>query len=179
MAQLAKRFLMFFLCVFLLQRAAIALAELPDRIEISAGESRVLKTGFVVEKIAIGDPDVCGAVKTAEQEVLINAKKPGQSNIFIWAADNGKAEIQVIVKSSEINNMANELKEVIRDIEGVDVRVIGSRIFVEGEVFTQNAMRRIEKVIAGMPDVVNLVEFSPVMKDIVKSEIEKSWPPRI
>ncbi len=174
MAQLAKRFLMFFLCVFLLQPAAIALAELPDRIEISAGESRVLKTRFVVEKIAIGDPDVCGAVKTAEQEVLINAKKPGQSNIFIWAADNEKAEIQVIVKSSEINNMANELKEVIRDIEGVDVRVIGSRIFVEGEVFTQNAMRRIEKVIAGMPDVVNLVEFSPVMKDIVKSEIEKS-----
>lgn len=174
MALVAKRFLMFFFCIYLFQPAAVVLAQLPDRIEISAGESRVLKTGFVVEKIAIGDPDVCGGVKTAEQEILINAKKPGQSNIFIWGSNDEKAEIQVFVKSSEINNMANELKEVIRDIEGVEVRVIGSRIFVEGQVFTQNAMRRVEKVIAGMPDVVNLVEFSPVMKDIVKSEIEKA-----
>ena len=174
MAQQLKRLLIVIFCTILFQPATFVMAQLPDRIEISAGESQVLKTGFVVEKIAIGDPDICGGVKTAEQEILINAKKPGQSNIFIWGSNDEKAEIQVIVKSSEINNMANELKEVIKDIEGVDVRVIGSRIFLEGEVFTQNAMRRIERVIDGMPDVVNLVEFSPVMKDIVKSEIEKA-----
>lgn len=149
-------------------------AQLPDRITIAAGESRVLKTGFNIEKIAIGDPDICGGVKTDDQEMLINGKKPGQSNIFVWGPDDRKVEIQITVESSEVNMTAADLRELTKDIEGVSVRVVGNRIFVEGNVFTHNDMRRIERVIMGIPNVVNLVEFSPVMKDIVKSEIEKA-----
>lgn len=149
-------------------------AEMPDRITIAAGESRVLKTGFNIEKIAIGDPDICGGVKTDDQEMLINGKKPGQSNIFVWGPDDRKVEIQITVESSEVNMTAADLRELTKDIEGVSVRVVGNRIFVEGNVFTHNDMRRIERVIMGIPNVVNLVEFSPVMKDIVKSEIEKA-----
>lgn len=151
-----------------------AWAQLPDRITVAAGESRVLKTGFNIEKIAIGDPDICGGVKTDDQELLINGKQPGQSNIFVWGPDDRKIEIQVTVESSEVNMTAADLRELTQDIEGVSVRVVGSRIFMEGEVFTHNDMRRIERVIEGIPNVVNLVEFSPVMKDIVKSEIEKA-----
>ncbi|RJP36329.1 MAG: BON domain-containing protein [Desulfobacteraceae bacterium] len=151
-----------------------AWAQLPDRITIAAGESRVVKTGFDIEKIAIGNPDICGGVKTDDQELLINGKKPGQSNIFVWGPDDRKIEIQVTVESSEVNMTAADLRELTQDIEGVSVRVVGSRIFMEGEVFTHNDMRRIERVIEGIPNVVNLVEFSPVMKDIVKSEIEKA-----
>lgn len=149
-------------------------AQLPDRITIAAGESRVVKTDFTIEKIAIGDPDICGGVKTDDQELLINGKKPGQSNIFVWGPDDRKIEIQVTVESSEVNRSATELRELTKDIEGVGIRVVGSRIFIEGEVFTHNDMKRIERVIEGIPNVVNLVEFSPVMKDIVKSEIEKA-----
>lgn len=174
MAHLLKRTFFLFICILLFQAGSFVHAQLPERLEIAAGESRVLKTDFIIEKIAIGDPEICGGVKTADREVLINAKKPGQSNIFIWGPNDEKAEIQVIVRSSEINSMADELREVIKDIEGVSLRVVGSRIFIEGEVFTQNSMQRIEKIIDGMPNVVNLVEFSPVMKDIVKSEIEKA-----
>jgi len=174
MARPLCRIFFLFFCITLFCPAGIMYAQLPDRLEISAGESRVLKTDFNIEKIAIGDPAICGGLKTGDQEVLINAKKPGQSNIFIWGSDNQKSEIQIIVKSSEVNLLANDLREIISDIDGINVRVVGSRIFVEGEVFTHNDMQRIEKIINGMPNVVNLVEFSPVMKDIVKSEIEKS-----
>ena len=174
MARPLCRIFFLFFCVTLFSPSGLLYAQLPEQLEISAGESRVLKADFNIEKIAIGDPAICGGVKTGDQEVLINAKKSGQSNIFIWGPDNQKFEIQVIVKSSEVNRLANDLREIISDIDGINVRVVGSRIFVEGEVFTQNSMQRIEKIITGMPNVVNLVEFSPVMKDIVKSEIEKS-----
>ncbi len=167
--------ILFFICIPVLAfTIGPAWANLPDRITIAAGESRVLKTGFSIEKIAIGDPEICGGIKTDDQELLINGKKPGQSNIFIWGPDEKKFEIQVTVESSEINMTAAELQELTKDIEGVSVRVVGNRIFIEGEVFTHGDMKRIERVIAGIPNVVNLVEFSPVMKDIVKSEIEKA-----
>ncbi|MFH1156009.1 MAG: pilus assembly protein N-terminal domain-containing protein [Pseudomonadota bacterium] len=146
----------------------------PDRVDIAAGESSVVKTAFPIEKVAIGDPTICGAVKTGDQELLINGKKAGQSNVFVWGPGDQKIEIQVVVKSGDIDQMAAELKEITRDIEGVRVRVVGSRVFVEGEVFTHNSMQRINRIIEGMPNVVNLVEFSPTMKEIVKGEIEKS-----
>lgn len=174
MARPLCRFYLLLFCLALFLPAAPLYAQLPDRLEIAAGESRVLTTDFIIEKIAVGDPAICGGVKTDDREMLINAKKTGRSNLFIWGPGDQKAEIQVIVKSSETHIMADELRQVISDIDGVEVRVVGSRIFVEGEVFTHNSMQRIEKVIDGMPNVVNLVEFSPVMKDIVKSEIEKA-----
>lgn len=149
-------------------------AQSPGRIEIVTGESYVFKTDFIIEKVAIGDPEICGGVKTNDMELLINAKKKGQSNVIVWGPDEQKIDIQVIVKSPMIEQTAEELREIIKDIEGVTLRVVGSRIFVEGEVFTHNDMKRLEKILTGMNNVVNLVEFSPTMKRIVKTEIEKS-----
>ncbi|HOP48298.1 MAG TPA: pilus assembly protein N-terminal domain-containing protein [Desulfobacteraceae bacterium] len=153
---------------------ALLYAQLPEKLEMVAGESRVFTTGYDIEKIAIGDPDIIGGVKTSDREFLINAKNQGQSNIFIWGQGEKKAEIQITVRSREIDAIASEIREVISDVEGVSVRVVGNRVFVEGEVFTHNSLKRVEKVIEGLPNVVNLVELSPVMKDIVKAEIEKS-----
>ncbi len=166
-----------FLLLLLLLAVAFPLqinAQLPERIEMVAGESRVFKTNYSIEKIAIGDPSILGGVKTSDYELLINAKNPGQSNIFVWGPDEQKAEVQVTVRSREIDAVASEISQVISDIEGVSVRVVGSRVFVEGEVFTHSCLTRIERVIQGLPNVVNLVELSPVMKDIVKAEIEKA-----
>lgn len=152
-------------------------ARLPERIELAAGESQVLKSDFSIGKIAVGDPDVLGSVKISDRELLINAKDAGQSNIFLWGIneeEGRKAEIRVIVRSRELDTVASEIREATKNIEDVNVRVMGNRVFVEGEVFTHNCMRRIETVVQGLPSVVNLVELSPVMKEIVKEEIEKS-----
>ena len=149
-------------------------AQSSHRVNLQSGESHVFKTEFVIEQIAIGDPDICGGIKTGDRELLINAKKFGQSNIFVWGSKDEKIEIQIFVKDREVDRTAEELVEITKAIEGISIRVVGSRIFVEGQVFTHNAMKRVEKIIAGMPNVVNLVEFSPNMKKIVKAEIEKS-----
>ena len=163
--------LIFFLC--LLINPPLLFAQLPETLELDAGESRVLKSEFNIEKIAVGDPDILGCVKVREQEMLINAKGAGQTNIFIWGTDD-QAEIRVIVRNRKLETMAEEIRAVIKSIEGVNVRVTGNRVFVEGEVFSHNDMKKIETVVKDLPDVVNLVELSPVMKEIVKGEIDKA-----
>ncbi len=152
-------------------------AELPAKIELDAGESRVFQCAFTIEKIAVGDPDILGCVKIRDQELLINAKSAGQSNIFLWGKkghEEHRAEIHIIVRNRDLETTAAEIREIVKDIEGVNVRVMGNRVFVEGEVFSDNDLKRIETVVKDLPDVVNLIELSPVMKKIVKEEIEKS-----
>ena len=145
-------------------------AQLPEKIDLDAGESRVLQSDFNIEKIAVGDPEILGCVKVRDQEMLINAKGAGQTNIFIWGAKDEKAEVRVFIHNRQLESTASEIREVIKNIEGVNVRVTGNRVFVEGEVFSQNDFKKIETVVKGLPEVVNLVGLSPVMKDIVKKE---------
>lgn len=152
-------------------------AQLPEKIELAAGESRALKSAFTIEKIAVGDPDILGSVKISDREMLINAKSAGKSNVFVWGIDQQgerKAEIRVTVQSRELDIIASEIRSVVEHIEDVSVRVMGNRVFVEGEVFSHKDFRRVETVVHGQPNVVNLVELSPVMKELVKKEIEKS-----
>jgi len=162
--------LIFFVC---LAFQPLLHAQLPETIELDAGESRVLQSAFNIEKIAVGDPGILGCVKVRDQEMLLNAKGAGKTNIFIWGV-NDKAEVRVIIRNRDLEATAAEIRAVIQSIEGVDVRITGNRIFVEGEVFSHNDLKKIETVVKGLPVVVNLVELSPVMKDIVKKEIEKS-----
>ena len=163
--------LLFLLC--LLTNQPLLFAQLPGTLDLDAGESRVLKAEFNIERIAVGDPDVLGCVKVRDQEMLINAKGAGQTNIFVWGTDN-QAEIRVVVRNRKLETMADEIRAVIKNIEGVNVRVTGNRVFVEGEVFAHNDMKKIETVVKDLPDVVNLVELSPVMKEIVKGEMDKA-----
>lgn len=152
-------------------------AQLPEKVELDAGASRVLQADFNIETIAVGDPEILGCVKVRDQELLINAKTAGQTNIFVWGKgdrQDQKAEIQVIVRSRGLETTATEIREAVKNIEGVTVRVTGNRVFVEGAAFSHNDFKRIETVIKDMPNVVNLVELSPVMKEIVKGEIDKA-----
>ena len=141
-----------------------------EGIEIIVGKSQVMTVDFSIEEIATGNPEICAALKTGDKELLINAKKEGRTNVIVWGSGNNRVERAVTVLSG--NATAYELQQMLKDIEGVQVRTAGQRIFVEGEVLTHAGMEKINKIVAGMPGVVNLVSISPLMKNIVKSEIE-------
>ena len=65
-----------------------------ERIELTAGRSRVLPTGFDVTKIAVTNPAIAGAVIVAKREVLIDTKAPGITSLILWEC---RAELTVEV----------------------------------------------------------------------------------
>jgi len=143
-------------------------------IEIFRGKSRVIKTDFDIVKVATGDEDICLGTKTSDREVLINAKSVGKSNIIVWGPKGKRKEVIVIVKSRDLTDCAAGLRVILRNIEGVKVKIVGGRIVLEGEVFTKRDFDKLGKIIEDIPEVINLVELSPLMKKIVKEEIEKA-----
>ena len=161
-------------CLLVLLAAIPAFGQDLEKIDIVEGKSEVLKIDFVIDKVATGDPEVCRAVKTAEKELLINAQKVGRSNIIIWGPENERRELIVNVQRRDLAEYADELKELLHNVEGVKVKTVGRRIVLEGEVFAKADLEKISKMVADMPEVVNLVELSPFMKKIVKEEIEKA-----
>jgi len=160
---------------FVLFAASIpAFCQQPDVVSLEEGASSVFYAPFDVMKIAIGDPDICKAVKTSDREFLINAQGVGSSNIIFWGPNDETKEVLVKVSSRNVSNVVSELKELLKGIEGVRVRSVGSRVAVEGEVFQTESLEKVNKMVEGYPNVLNLVELSPLMQKIVKEEIEKA-----
>lgn len=142
--------------------------------QIAEGKSQVITMEFAIEKVATGDPGVCQTLKTSTRGLLINAKKKGRCNIIVWGTNGATKEFVVTVVSQDILISADELREIFKEIEGVEIKSVGNRILIEGEVFSNKDFDRIQKITAGMPNIVNLIGLSPLMKTIVKQEIDNA-----
>lgn len=150
-----------------------ALAQDAAGLEIVNGQSTVIKLDFTVDKVAVGDPEVLGVARTGDREMLVNAKKPGVSNILVLGTAGERREYSVRVLSGATAENITALKEMLSGYEGLRVRQLGPRIVVDGDVFSSEHFDRVNKLLASMPEVVNQVSLSPVMKRIVGEQIAK------
>ena len=144
------------------------------KIRMQAGESRVMKLDFDVYKIATGNPEVCEATRTAMREVLLNAIKTGETNVLIWDKTSLRMEITLSVSLNDAETLATQLRELMHDIEGVEIKAVGNKVLVEGEVFSKKDLDRVNRIVKDMPDTLNLVKMSPILKQILVSEIKKA-----
>ena len=87
-----------------------ALAEEPPTLEMVSGQSSSLEPGFVVEKIAVGDPEVLGVARTSDSSMLINAKKAGQSNLIVMGAGGVKKEYLIRIRAGALDDDAAALR---------------------------------------------------------------------
>ena len=146
-----------------------------DTINLAAGESTVINTGYNITRIGVGSPDVIDATRVSEQQILINAIADGKTNLLLWSGEQLQQNFQVIVgKLQSVSGTVRDLSELLRDVEGISVRSAGERVLIEGEVYSQQEIQTINSVIAEMPSVVNLAKTSTVYNRLLAEEIQKT-----
>ncbi|MDP9023788.1 MAG: pilus assembly protein N-terminal domain-containing protein [Candidatus Eremiobacteraeota bacterium] len=118
------------------------------------GTSRILHFRDI-KQIAIGDATIVGALPLpGKAEVLVNAKQPGRTTLFIWTSDGVEHDYQVTVTASELDLLAAMLKSTISRSD-VSVETFGHSIVLRGTVPDGSALQ-------GVTDV--LARFEPVAK---------------
>ena len=143
-------------------------------IQMLVGESRVVKLDYEVGKVATGAPDVCDVTRTDLQEMLINARTPGRTNIIVWDTEKLREEYRIVVTMHDASGLARDLKNLLGDIEGIKVRPVGSKVAVEGEVFSKKDLDRVASVLVGMEGAINMVRMSSLLKRILAEEMQKA-----
>jgi len=150
-----------------------ALAEETSVMEMVSGQSSSVEPGFTVEKIAVGDPEVLGVARTSDSSMLVNAKKAGQSNLIVMGTGGARKEYLIRVRAGALDDDAAALREMFSEMEGVSVKAVGGRLVIMGEVFSADHYDKIASTLANMPEVINQVNMSPVMKRIVGDQMRK------
>lgn len=82
-------------------------------IELSPGNSKVLKTSYKIRKAALGNPDIADIVPS-ERELIINSKKPGITTLTLWDEYKdynytilvSKGTSKLYVKAYKLNNIS-------------------------------------------------------------------------
>jgi pilus assembly protein CpaC len=129
---------------------------------LKIGESQVLEFRWVT-KIAIGNPSVADVVALSDNQVLVNGKTAGETNLFVWDK-RGQHEFKVAVGEGQ-----QDLTQVARTVshelgkDEIQVRAIGDSLFLFGRVKSQAEQQQAEAVAAAYTK--NVKNFIQLVQD--------------
>lgn len=163
------------------RRDSEAAAEKKDLLLV-AGLQTVLDLGFkpcepLAECVKVVNATVTTVQYAKEKRQLIFSPiKPGETTISL-RDENGdlKLILRTVVTNSNLARAAREIKDLLKDIEGIDIRILGNKIVVDGEIIVPSDLNRVLAVLgdAAYKDLVmNLVTVSPIGQKVLAKRIQ-------
>lgn len=114
-------------------------------IALQMGDSQIIECKDA-KRAAVGDPLVADVVALSTSEILLNAKSPGKTVLYIWD-DAGRRLYRVTVKPSEIDvdAICSRISEELGDSR-ITVRGVGNTIILEGTVSREAESSRAQAI---------------------------------
>lgn len=150
---------------------------------LTTGEDKTVDLDFDVNAgvngISYGNPTVVGTtlVKIGEKRQLVfKPLKSGDTTVTIRDND-GTIRLIFLVKVSGSNlfRIGQEIKSLLRDVEGVEIRIVGSKVIIEGELLVPMDYGRLLAVIQDKSYadfVLNLTTLSPLTMQVLSKKIQ-------
>lgn len=151
-------------------------ATLGGTVRLTLGQQTVLDVPAPLEQVAIGDPKVVDVKIISEgRQILITAIGRGTTDVLTWDMYGKQTSTVVQVILKDVRLIQNEVQGILGDIEGVEVRVVGERVVIDGEVYTRRDFERIKTVADIYPrEVTLLARMSASVTRLIASEINRS-----
>jgi pilus assembly protein CpaC len=151
---------------------------------MATGEDRAVDLDFEVNAgangITVGNPKVVATtlVKIGDRrQMVFKPLSKGETNIVVRDNDGTiRLIFTVSVSDSNLLRRKAEIIDMIRDIDGLDVRVVGQRIVIDGEVIVPSDYARLFQVVSEEPYrglVINLAQLSPLAMQVLAQRIKQ------
>jgi pilus assembly protein CpaC len=139
-------------------------------IEVAMGIDVIEKIEFDYNpKISIGNDQLLKLqLIPQKREIVFKGVKPGRTTVTI--RDNlGDVRLRytAVVTATGKSNVVSELRELIGDVEGLEIGIRGGKVFVGGEIVVPDDIGRVSKVLASYSEVLTLIELSPQTQRVI------------
>lgn len=163
--------------VFLLSFLILAQEKIPDEnLPITIGITARKKLKFDPGSVDVGNPDLLQIrVNRNTKEVTFNALKTGTTSVDIRDASTNEPRIRYIVTvtADSLSNKVLELKDLIGDIEGINIGIKANKVVVDGQIIVPKDIGRMLEVLDRYQDVLVLVEPSPSTLEIIAQKMQE------
>ncbi len=103
-------------------------------------------------------------------------KRKGSTTIrFVDAKDTDTIikQIKIVIQESDLQKVAQEIKLLLGEIEGIEIRILNNKVYVDGFVLLPKDFNRIGAVLNEYKEkAVSLVRMSPLAKKKIAERIE-------
>lgn len=107
-----------------------------------------------VRRVYISNPSIADAEPEPDgQGVVVAGLTAGEAELRISQV-TGIDLLYKITVQPKLQDMAEEVRRLLSDVEGVNVKVMGENIIVDGELYTRTSAKRVEEVVAAFAGVV-------------------------
>ncbi len=131
-----------------------------EELELTAGKSFILECDEDAVRVAVGQPKIAEIRALSPKEVLINALRPGTTNVIIWHGDETTSVYNLTVKY-DVSEIKKKLKEMVPGVK-VTLTTSFGMLVIDGQVDDQETMDRVLKVVrafAGRDYIKNLLRL--------------------
>ncbi len=143
-------------------------------ISLGVGTQKVI-TVPGIQRVAVGDAAVADVKTIGNNQLLIIGAAEGKTTLLIWKSSGQRVSYLVSVRKQDPNEIISEIKKLLGDIEGVTVRMVGDRIYLDGQAYTQSDADRIDQVIGLYPNVKSFVKIAPNAKKLVAQNLNAAF----
>lgn len=139
-------------------------------LEVAVGIDEIVKINFDFStKVEIGNEQLLNLVLAPQKrEITFKGIKPGRTSVTI--RDNvGDVRLRyiVIITASGKSQIVSELRELLGNVEGLEIGIQGGKVFVGGEIVVPSDITRVNTVLETYQEVLRLVQLSPQTQRVI------------
>ncbi|MBV8723193.1 MAG: pilus assembly protein N-terminal domain-containing protein [Candidatus Eremiobacteraeota bacterium] len=117
-----------------------------DVIVLETGSSTIVDAPGLT-RVATGDATIAGVVPLGTGQVVINAKAPGRTTVYVWASYGGVTKYQVYVSGQVPNDLAKMIRAAL-NVPNVQVVSFRNAVVVRGTVKDQAVSDYVDSVLS-------------------------------
>lgn len=153
-----------------------------EDIEVAIGidEIRTVPFKFITKNVIVGDQSKLKIIAvTRRKELTFRGIKPGTTSVMIRnSVGEIKKKFTVTVTSTGNSSIVRELRELIGDIEGIEIGIKGGKVIIGGEIVVPNDIGRIQTVLSKdskYGDIIQFWELSPHTQRQISKKIQEEF----
>ncbi|MFL5278038.1 MAG: type II and III secretion system protein family protein [Myxococcales bacterium] len=129
-------------------------------INLGVGEQKTLSLQNV-GRVAIGDPGVADVKQVGGGgELLLTGVGEGRTSLLVWLRNDQRLSYAISVRKQDPREVVSEVRALLGDRDGIRIRIVEGRVFLEGETLTAEDAERVQQVVSLYPQVKSFVRPS-------------------
>ncbi|MBS2024338.1 MAG: pilus assembly protein N-terminal domain-containing protein [Deltaproteobacteria bacterium] len=155
--------------------ALSARAQESTTISLGVGQQKVIQVSDV-QRVAIGEPDIADVKQVGGGgELLVTGITAGRTSLLIWKTNGSRVGYSIVVRTQDPKEVVSEVRALLGEREGIQIRVVGDRVYLDGETITTDDYDRVQQVATLYPSVKSFVRPSGNAKRLAAESLNRAF----
>ena len=155
------------------QAHASAVQPLPARLNLYPGQTVVHSIGGSLKRVAVGNGEIVDVTNIGRNEVVVIAKKEGNSTLHLWMEDGRQYSVPIVVGTANAHAVADTVRMLLADMDNIEVHVITDRVVVTGKDVHPALSARLKDLKDIYPQLLDFTSADPVgMRPMVMMDVQ-------